>query len=183
MDIPVAGDPWELAVTPDGSRVYVSKNGGDSVSVINTTTHEVKEIPGTSYAVALSGDYAYFTVIGIALLKILDTRVDTWVASVQPVAVDPYDVNATADGTRVWVSGTRGTISVIDTSDPPNPVLIYTINLGTRGPREVAFHPSEPKAYVALFAANTLGVISTESLTLTDEIPVGTTPQAVDIGP
>ncbi len=182
-NIPVAGHPWELAVTPDATRVYVSKNGGDSVSVIDLTTHQVNEIAGASYAVALSGDFAYFTVTGIAQLKVLDTRNDTWVALVQPVAVDPYDVNVTSDGSRVWVSGTRGTITVLDTTDPTNPALIHTIALGNKGPREVAFHPSQAKAYVALFAANTLGVISTDSFNLTEEIPVGTTPQAVDIGP
>jgi YVTN family beta-propeller protein len=132
--------------------------------------------------VTISGNYGYFTVTGIAQLNVLDTTTDTWIATVQPVASDPYDVSANADGTSVWVSGTRGTISVLDTRDPHHPVLTDTIELGaSRGPREVAFHPDGTKAYVALFVSNTVGVISIPDLHLITEIPVGTTPQALDI--
>ncbi|HME90260.1 MAG TPA: hypothetical protein VKE49_02470 [Myxococcaceae bacterium] len=87
-------------------------------------------------------------------------------------------------GTRVWVSGTRGTISIVDTTNPAIPALIDTINLGMeRLPREVAFSPDQPKAYVALAALNAVGVISTSSLSVIEEIPVGQMPQAIAIAP
>jgi YVTN family beta-propeller protein len=182
--IAVADNPWELVVSTDGERVYVSKNGGVSVSVINVQTHSVTEIPGNSYAASLAGDYAYFTVIGIEQLKVLNTTTNEWVGLLQPVAMDAYDLTATSDGTRVWVSGTRGTISVVDTTNPAAPTLITTIDLGIgRVPREAAFSPDPRFAYVALAGANSVGVISTTTYTLMEEIPVGQMPQAIDIAP
>ena len=35
--VPVGTSPWGVAVSPDGSKVYVANNGSNDISVINTT--------------------------------------------------------------------------------------------------------------------------------------------------
>ncbi|MFC9769724.1 YncE family protein, partial [Rhodococcus jostii] len=39
--VPVGADPYGLAITPDGAFAYVANFGGDTVSVIDTTTNTV----------------------------------------------------------------------------------------------------------------------------------------------
>jgi YVTN family beta-propeller protein len=39
--IPVGGDPYGVAVSPDGSKVYVTNAGSDTVSVIATASNTV----------------------------------------------------------------------------------------------------------------------------------------------
>jgi YVTN family beta-propeller protein len=44
--VPVGSDPFAVAVTPDGTHVYVANNGSNNVSVIRTATNTVvKTIP------------------------------------------------------------------------------------------------------------------------------------------
>lgn len=64
--IPVGATPFGIAVTPDGSRVYVSNSTGGSVSVINTSTQSVTStitsLVGTTpvgISVDATGTYAY----------------------------------------------------------------------------------------------------------------------------
>jgi YVTN family beta-propeller protein len=44
--VPVGKRPWNMAVTPDGKKLYVANGRSNSVSVIDTETNQsVKEIP------------------------------------------------------------------------------------------------------------------------------------------
>ncbi|HEX5463158.1 MAG TPA: hypothetical protein VFW88_00405, partial [Burkholderiales bacterium] len=43
--IPVGHRPWNMAITPDGSKLYVANGRSDSVSVIDTATNKkIKDI-------------------------------------------------------------------------------------------------------------------------------------------
>lgn len=199
--ISVAGRPWEVVVSTDGQRVYVSKNGSivesGSVSVIDVQTHSVTEIPGESYAVSLAGDYAYFTHVRYfdpltgegPQLKVLDTTTNDWVALLQPMPGQPYDLSPTPDGTQIWVSCIRGSsgrdaVAIVDITNPGAPELIDAIDFGFgKMPREVAFSPNTDKAYVAFASSNTVGVLSTSPPSLIQEIPVGQGPTGIDIAP
>ena len=39
--VDVGNDPWGIAVTPDGTKVYVANYGSNTTSVINTATNKV----------------------------------------------------------------------------------------------------------------------------------------------
>jgi len=64
--IPVGATPFGIAVTPDGSRVYVSNSTGGSVSVIDTSSESVistitSDVGTTPVGITIdaSGTYAY----------------------------------------------------------------------------------------------------------------------------
>jgi YVTN family beta-propeller protein len=40
--VPVGHDPTGVAVTPDGSKIYVTNYGGNTVSVVNTISNRVE---------------------------------------------------------------------------------------------------------------------------------------------
>ena len=44
--IEVGKRPWNMAITPDGGKLYISNGRSDSVSVIDTATNtKIKDIP------------------------------------------------------------------------------------------------------------------------------------------
>jgi YVTN family beta-propeller protein len=43
--IPVGKDPYGIAITPDGSKVYLTNAADNSVSVIPTATNTVVAVP------------------------------------------------------------------------------------------------------------------------------------------
>ncbi len=44
--IPVGKRPWNMAITPDGAKLYVAAGRSDAVAVIDTATNtKVAEIP------------------------------------------------------------------------------------------------------------------------------------------
>jgi len=53
--IPVGGDPVGVAVSPDGSTVYVTHSQGNNVSVIDTATNTVVDtIPVGSFPIGVA---------------------------------------------------------------------------------------------------------------------------------
>ena len=80
-----------VAVTPDGSKVYVPDgNGGTTVSVIATATNTViATIPvgNNPFGVAVTSDSsrAYVAINGLNIVSVIDTATNTVVGS--PIAV------------------------------------------------------------------------------------------------
>ena len=68
--IPVGGSPYGVAVTPDGSKVYVTNDLSNTVSVIDTTTNTVIGTPirvdvnPFGVAVTPDGSKVYVTNVG-----------------------------------------------------------------------------------------------------------------------
>jgi YVTN family beta-propeller protein len=86
--IPVGYLANGIAVTPDGSEVYVAKD------VAGTTGYPV---PG--------------------IVSVIDTMTNTVVGSPIPVGSDPYGIAITPDGSKVYVTNEAdNTVSVIDTA-------------------------------------------------------------------
>ena len=66
MTVTVGSGPYGVAVTPNGAYAYVTNEGGDTVSVISTTTNTVAAtitVGNEPYGVAITpnGAYAYVT--------------------------------------------------------------------------------------------------------------------------
>jgi YVTN family beta-propeller protein len=84
--IPVGEDPADVAVSPDGRRVYVANNGSNTVSVIDTTSNTVAGEP---------------TKAGEGPI---------------PVGLAPEGVAVSPEGKRLYVANAASdTVSVIDT--------------------------------------------------------------------
>jgi YVTN family beta-propeller protein len=127
--------PSGVAVSPDGSKVYVALYATAAVAVIDTATNTiVATIPITGaqyqltpYMVAVTPDGArvYVTILNGTFVPVIDTATNTVIANVT-VGVDPLGVDVTPDGKRVYVANVfgsctpncapPGSVSVIDTA-------------------------------------------------------------------
>jgi YVTN family beta-propeller protein len=164
--IPVGSEPIGVAVSPDGSKVYVTNSnlGPGSVSVIDTATNTVvATIPVGSEP------------IGVAVSPVQRKRED------ERERGDGGRREREPDGSKVYVAngavfitnGTflPGTVSVIDTAIN---TVVATIPVGV-GPFGVAANPDGSKVYVTnteLVPTN-VSVIDTETNTVVATIPVG----------
>jgi YVTN family beta-propeller protein len=110
-----------VAVTPDGSKVYVANMGDGTVSVINTATSMVvATIPvGTNpegVAVSPDGSKVYVTNNGDSSVSVINTGNDAVVATIT-VGTNPLGVAVTPDGSKAYVANMGdGTVSVIKTA-------------------------------------------------------------------
>ncbi len=89
--IPVGQGPWEVAITPDGTRAYVTNAFSNTVSVIDTATNTVvATIPVGALGVAITpdGTRAYVT-NGSSAVSVIDTATNTVVATI-PVGVKSF---------------------------------------------------------------------------------------------
>jgi YVTN family beta-propeller protein len=83
-NIALTGNPNATAVSPDGSKLYVSNQGSGTVTVINTANNSIlNTIPGFSQpnAMALSKDGTHLYVIGFnageSFLGVVNTLTNT----------------------------------------------------------------------------------------------------------
>ena len=126
--IPVGRLPEGVAVTPDGTKVYVANNNlnlngtgtdTDTVSVITTATNTVVATitvgnQPSGVAVTPDGTKVYVANRGSGTVSAIATATNAVVATI-PVGGNPYGIAVTPDGTNVYVT-TGNTVSVIDTA-------------------------------------------------------------------
>jgi YVTN family beta-propeller protein len=192
--VPVGiGQPSGVAVTPDGSKVYVATGDIPSshVSVINTATNavigRVGPVPRSGIpmgvAVTPDGKKVYVTNLGDNTVSVISTATNAVIGSPIPVGVAPSGVAVTPDGSKVYVTnignldGTTSTVSVIGTATD---TVIAIISVGSV-PQGVAVTPDGSKVYVANYngPASSVSVIDTATNTVVGSpIPVGRNPIA-----
>jgi YVTN family beta-propeller protein len=136
--IPVGSFPIGVAVTPDGSAVYVAKQATVStVSVIATTTNTVTATIPVGFlpfgvAVTPDGSKVYVTNYGGVggTVSVIETASNTVIGSPIPVGGFPYGVAVTPDGSEVYVvNANDNTVSVIETAS--NTVIGSPIPVGS----------------------------------------------------
>jgi YVTN family beta-propeller protein len=92
--IPVGSEPWGVAVSPNGSKVYVGNQNSNDVSVIDTATNTVvATIPVGSFpagiAVTPDGSKVYVANnVGSNTVSVIDTATNTVSATI-PVGSNP----------------------------------------------------------------------------------------------
>jgi YVTN family beta-propeller protein len=117
-----------LAVTPDGTKVYVTNNGANTVSIIDTVLNkEIASIPVASIplgiAVTPDGNTVFVANSGSihppfppGIVSVIDTKTNK-VTTTIPVGMAPYGVSLTPGGSKLYVMNAgSGTVSVIDTA-------------------------------------------------------------------
>lgn len=145
-----------VAVSPDGTRAYVTISGSNVVAVIDADRASptlysviarvtVGNAPrGISFAP--DGTRAYVTDSGVSSnnVSVIDTDPTSltyhMVVAMVPVGDDPWGVAFTPDGTQAYVANFGGnTVSEIDTTSNP-PVVVNIVTVGS-APLGVAITP------------------------------------------
>jgi YVTN family beta-propeller protein len=152
--------PWDVAITPDGSRAYLPSSGGvnitSSLDVIQTSNlAEVASLSIGGFLAAVGnvsitpqGSYAYLIEPGLA----------------------NFNGTCSPGGVRLIPTATN-------TLETTVPVSCF--------PNDVAFTPDGASAYVTNLDPNRAGnvtIISTSLKTVTGSVPVGSSPTGLAIG-
>jgi YVTN family beta-propeller protein len=148
-DIPVGYFPWGVAVTPDGTRAYVTHWRDRTVFVIDTVTNSVS----TTILVNVSNN------MGLRAVAISPDGTRAYVAHSLPIPGTPL---------RRF-----GMLSTIDTVT--NQVMsIVPLNNSLGEPYNMVLHPDGTRAYLTGFAAG-LVIFDTVKQVVIDAVPVGPT--------
>lgn len=185
--IEVGENPRWVAVSPDGTRVYVTNEADENVSVIDTATNTVITtiaVGDEPYGVAVNPDgaTAYVTNASDDTVSVIDVATNTVIDTIT-VGNDPRGVAFSSDGATAYVtnanSGGIGSMSVIDAATN---TVIDTIVVGEY-PRGVAVSPDDATVYVSNEAGQSVAVIDAATINVSDFIDVGPVPEAMAVSP
>ena len=179
----VGSTPWGVAVSPDGSRVYVANYGDSSVSVINTATNTVVttvSVGSYPWDLAMSPDGSRVYVVNYYAdsVSVIATATNAVVATVG-VGSYPQAVAVSPDGSRVYVANYGGdSVSVINTATN---AVVATVSVGRR-PSGVAVSPDGSRVYVPIEDSK-VKVINTATNAVVATVGVGSYPEGVAVSP
>lgn len=186
-NLPGGDDPNGVAVSPDGTRVYVSSFLGNSVLVLDTSTQAalvtiaVGEGP-VGLAVTPDGGRVYVANRGDGTVSAIGIAAGTTVAVIA-VGPGPNAIAITPDGRTALVTNSfsrdPGLLSVIDLATDQ---VRATIEIEGR-PNRVAVTPDGRTAYVTNFRSWTANVIDLDSETVRSTFRVGRKSTAVAVNP
>lgn len=184
--IPVGNNPFGVAVSPDGTRVYVTNYSpaSNSVSVINTASNTVTgtiAVGSQPMGVAVSPDGTRVYVANQIsnTVSVINTATNAVVATI-PVSLQPQGITVSPDGTRVYVANVNSNnISVINTAT--NAVL-STIAVGVQ-PITVAISADGSRLYVPNYGTNNVSVINTATNAVIATVTAGTNPNGAATSP
>ncbi|MFI6585638.1 beta-propeller fold lactonase family protein [Embleya sp. NPDC050493] len=185
--ITVGSGPQGIAVTPDGSRLYVANGGSGSVSVIDTATNTVTStVTGFNapYDVAVTPDgtevYVSDTTFPNGTVKAISTATNTVTASITLGSPFQRGLAIGPDGAHVYVvSPGDNKLSVVDTATHtagPTPTL-------SDQAFAIAVSPNGHTAYVAHSNDNFLTVVDLTTLTITGTITTAGNPVGLAFAP
>ena len=178
-------NPSGVAVSPDGSEVFVSAGGTccNDLQVIATATDTLTTSINIGsnpnlYGVAFTpdGSKAYVARYNLGDVVVINTATNAVTGTI-PIGgpnVLPVGVAVSPDGTRLYVANLNlSSVSVIDTATN---TVIGTIL--TPGPFGISITPDGSRLYVANNQANAVSVIDTGSNNVLGTIFVGSNPIA-----
>lgn len=182
--IPVGTGPYGIAVTADGSRVYVTNIGDNTVSLIDTATRTsvVAAIPvglaPMGVAISADGSRIYVANSGESTITVIDTGTHTIVGAPITVGNAPTAIALSPNGARLYVANSGGnSVSVVDTA--ANAVIGTPIPVGVN-PFGIAVSPDGARVYVSNVDDDTISVIdAATSAVVGSPIVVGDSPESV----
>ena len=179
----VGNNPYGVAVSPNGTRAYVTNQASNTVSVVNTATNAVVAtitVGSAPTAVTVSPDGTRAYVANNNTVSVINTTTNTVTNTITTNGGQAYGIAVSPNGQRVYLTQTgNNRVSVINTAT--NTVLT-TIAVGST-PAGITVSPDNTRVYVANYSSNTVSVINTTTNTVTNTIATGANPFAVTIRP
>lgn len=186
--------PRGLAVSPDGTKVYVANQGDETntiascISVIDTASNTagtpiITSANGTTktafVAFSPDGSKAYASNGGTDEVVVIDTATDSIIDNIN-TGVGPQGLAVNHAGTRLYVANaTEGSVTVIDTS---NDQVVTTIPISpTAGSVQVLVTQDDQKVYVTNRDDSTVTVINASNNTVSGS-PIPMDPAGVPYG-
>ncbi|WP_433503806.1 Hsp70 family protein [Pseudonocardia halophobica] len=182
--IPVGVRPFALAVSPDGSKLYVPNHDSGTITVIDTATeavvHDIRVAPNPHWvAFSPDGTRAYAACHESGVVSIINTADDTVVGEVK-VQTSPHSVEVSPDGKLVAnVNYDSDSVTVIDTATEQ---VIATVPVG-RKPQDLAWAPDGRFLYVTNVEGDSLSVINAGTWAVTATLPTGDAPTSLAVTP
>jgi YVTN family beta-propeller protein len=182
--IPMDGEPWAPAVTPDGERVYVPDVGSSTVAVIDTGTFRLLNripVPPIPHSIDFTADGARGYVADHAsnVLAVVDTTRDT---VIREVAVDTGPHSVAVNPARPLVANVNFDADTVTMIDTRTDAVVSSTGVGD-GPQDVTWSADGRFAYVANVRSGTVTVISADSFMVTATLPTGVQPTSVAVLP
>jgi YVTN family beta-propeller protein len=196
--------PRGVAVSPDNRRIYVSNNGGNAqhlgtVSVIDSKTYRVLRTTPViaspeNVAIAPDGSTMWVTGRGAAPMRgaietfqlpalELISGLQGYGEAAEDQGADGVAVVDALTGNRVWGATYPG-MGLVYFYEQGCAVANcrYQVLVGAN-PQGLAFNANGSRAYVANADSDTVSVIDLGSRLVTANIPVGSSPYGVAVGP
>jgi YVTN family beta-propeller protein len=201
MFMPFSALAAGLAISPDGSTLYVANYQNDSLSIVNPATRTVSNevvffAPGQTKAI---GEMPYWPVVvsdstGAPFKTYVSSQRDGQVLSVSPtgsfkvikVGGEPNRMVLSADQLRLYVA--NGDLDEIEVIDTTKDVVKSRISVARPGykykgssPNSLALSPNGRQLYATLGGENAVAVIDVASEQLLSRIPSGWYPSSVTV--
>jgi YVTN family beta-propeller protein len=201
MFMPFSALAAGLAISSDGSTLYVANYQNDSLSTVDTATRKVSNevtffAPGQTKAI---GEMPYWPVVlsdseGVPAKAYVSSQRDGQVLSVNPsgsfkiikVGGEPNRMVLSADQRRLYVA--NGDLDEIEVIDTASDVLKRRISVARRGykykgssPNSLALSPDGRRLYATLGGENAVAVLDVASGRLLGRIPTGWYPSSVTV--
>jgi|GEM_PF-4383031 len=185
--VPVGKGPQSVAVTPDGTKLYIVNGLDNAVVVFNAVTKQPLTTVGVGnepQAIALTpdGSFAYVTNYRDNTVSVIDTRMDTVVATIKDnIGLGPNGVGVTPDGKQVYVINFDGdSLSIIDTATNTVPAAPTAVGLS---PVRVTFSPDGLLAYISSVLDFSIIPFDTVKKEKGTSIPITTEPDGLVVSP
>jgi len=181
----LGGTPWDIALSLDGKRAYITLPGMWMVEEVNIVSNMgIKYfdagVGAAGIVLSPNGKLAYTADYHSSSISIIDLEADK-TSSIEAVYTPIYIVRNN-DGTRLFVTNvTQNSVSIIDTEAKRE---IATISCGA-SPYGIEFCPTNDKIYVVNFASNGITIInaSTNTIETTVALSSGSKPNDIAISP
>ena len=163
--IPVGNGPYDIAISPDSSVVYVANYLSNTVSVIDAKTNTVRftvsvgRLP-LSLGLTPNGSKLYVNNIYDGTVSDIETATNT-VSHTFPVS-GGFGLAVSPDGTQLYVTSNVG-VSIFDTATDKAAGTVASYPVSSV-PEWVAFTPNGAAAYVLNFNNVTMIVTATKTV-------------------